>query len=195
MSLFKKQSTTTRADKIASFQSTTCDFGTPLRIAYGTCKISPNLINYQDFTTVEKRTTTKSGKSKSTQIDYQYYVYVELALCEGPIGEIGKVWVGDNLYHSIFSLNSNGSHEGSPLSVNLGDNNSPTTYMSQHHPDIACGYENMAFVYGKVYLGTNSAGMPSYNVEVRGLLRDSGNGTDANPADIILDLLDRIGPP
>ena len=79
--LAPKVNMTTRADKIASFQSTACEFGSPLPIAYGTCKMSPNLINYQDFTTNEIRTTVKTGKrSKSTTIDYDYYVYAELAM-------------------------------------------------------------------------------------------------------------------
>ena len=72
----KGVNTTTRADKIASFQSTTCDFGTPLPIIYGTAKRGPNLINFQDFYAKEVKTRQKTGKkSSSTTINYHYYVY------------------------------------------------------------------------------------------------------------------------
>ena len=186
--------TTTRADKIASFQSTACDFGTPLPIAYGTCKLAPNLINFQNYTTVENRTTVKTGKhSSSTSIDYNYYVYLELALCEGVIDGIGKVYSGDDTFASLAAFNANAGNSGAPLSLNRGDNDKPTTYMQSKYPDLAVGYKNMAYLFGYVFLGTNSAGMPSYNFEVQGLLRQSGDGVDANPADIIIDLLKRIG--
>lgn len=191
MSLFKGAKTTTRADKIEAFQSTTCDFGTPLPIAYGTCKLSPNLVNYQNLTCVEVKTTQKSGKSKTTTINYQYSVYAELALCEGVIDGIGKIWVGDDVYLDLVKLNAKSSNIGSPLSVNAGNNNAPTTYMATKHPDIATGYNGMAFLYGFVYLGENQAAIPSYSVEVKGLCRNGG--IDANPADVIKDLLGRLG--
>ncbi|MDY5045515.1 phage tail protein [Phascolarctobacterium sp.] len=192
--LFKKTNTTTRADRISSFQSTTCDFGTPLPIAYGTCKLAPNLINYQDFVAEERKTTVKTGKkSKSTTIDYAYYVYTELALCEGPIDGIGALEVGSTNYKDLASLNSKTSNEGSGLALNLGNNNNPTAYMKSKHESIAVGYNSMAYLYGRIYLGLNNASMPSYLVEVKGQLRSTGDGKDANPADVIIDLLKRVG--
>lgn len=192
--LFGGVKTTTRADKIASFQSTACEFGSPLPIAYGTCKLAPNLINYQDFTTIENKTTVKTGKhSSSTTIDYDYYVYAELALSEGKIGGISRVWVGNDVFGSLAELNGKNGQQGAPLSLNIGDNPNPTTYMATNHPEIAVGYRNMAYLYGKIFLGTNSASIPSYNFEVQGLLRNTGDGIDANPADVIIDMLGRIG--
>ena len=180
---------TTRADKIASFQATTCDFGTPLAICYGTSKRGPNLINWQDFTAREIVTRTKTGKnSSSTSINYQYYTYLELALCEGTIAGIRRVWIGDQAYSSLGC-----SGVGFPLSLNPGNNPNPTAYMQSHHPSIAVGYRNMAYLYGFVFLGENAASVPSYQFEIQGLLRSTGDGTDANPADVIIDLLSRIG--
>ena len=147
MGLFKKTSFTSRSNKIDAFQSTVCEFGTPL--LFGTCKVSPNLICYQDFTTKEKRVTQKSGKSKSTTITYLYYVYAELALGEDVIKDVSKVWVGDTAYNSLAALNANGRNEGSGLSLNRGDNNAPTTYMSTNHPEIATGYNDLAYLMEK----------------------------------------------
>lgn len=184
---------TTQADKIASFQATTCDFGTPLAICYGTCKRGPNLINFQDFQIEEIETTTKTGKnSSSTTINYRYYVYLELAICEGTIDGFRRVWVMNQEYASLSSLNA-GNNVGAPLGGNRGNNPNPTAYMQTHHPSKAVGYPNMAYLYGVVFLGENSAAVPSYQFEILGLLRRSGNGTDANPADVIIDILNRIG--
>ena len=196
MGLFRGSSVTTRSDKISAFQSTVCDFGTPVVLLYGTSKISPNLMCYQDFTTKERKTTQKSGKAKSTSITYLYYVYVELALGEGVIDSVHKVWVGDTAYANLSTLNANSSNEGSGLSVNLGDNSSPTTYMSTNHADIATGYSNLAYVYGKIFIGEDNASMPSYAFEVKGTLTGTaygGDGKDANPAYVIKDILTKIG--
>lgn len=190
--LFGGQSFESRADRIGQFQSTVCDFGTPLTMAYGTCVLSPNLINYQDFETREKRTTHSSGKSESTQIDYQYYTYVELALCEKGISGTLRIWVNNTEYSNLAAFNS-GTREGAPLSLNIGNDSNPTAYMQSHHPDIAVGYTDMAYLYGRIFLGTNSASIPSYKVEVAGALRDTGDNTDANPADVIADLLAKVG--
>lgn len=191
MGFFRGSSFTSRSDKIEAFQSTVCEFGTPVPLLYGTCKIAPNLMCYQDFTTKERRVTHKSGKAKSTTITYLYYVYVELALGEGVIGGISKVWVGDKSYGSLGSLNMSSSNEGAGLSLNKGDNSNPTTYMSTNHPEIATGYDNLAYCYGKIFLGEDNASMPSYSFEVRGTLL--ADGTDANPADVIEDILTKIG--
>lgn len=191
MSLFRRNNVTRSSDKIEGLQSTVCEFGTPVPLLYGTCKISPNLICYQDFETREKRVTQKSGKSKSTTITYLYYVYAELALGEGIIGAITKAWVGSECYTSLTALNANSNNTGAGLALNTGADEKPTAYMSTHHPDIATGYEKLAYVYGRIFLGEDSASMPSYSFEVKGTLL--ADGMDANPADVISDILTRIG--
>lgn len=191
MGLFKGAKFTSRSNKIDAFQSTVCEFGTPVPLLFGTCKVSPNLMCYQDFETKEKRTTQKSGKSKSTTITYLYYVYAELALGEGVISGINKVWVGDTAYAGLGALNANTNNEGAGLALNKGDNNQPTTYMSTNHADIATGYDNLAYLYGRIFLGEDNASMPSYSFEVRGSL--IADNTDANPAYVIKDILSKIG--
>lgn len=190
----KKVNTVTAAEKISQFQSTTCDFGTPLPYVFGTAKRGPNLINYQDFYAKPIVSRQKTGKrSHATQIDYQYYAYIELALCEGIIDGINRLWVGDKEYASLAAFNASGDNQGAPLSLNTGSVTSPTAYMASHHPDIAVGYDQMAYLYGYVFLGLNNASIPSYSFEVQGLLRGSGDGTDANPAAVIAFLLTLLG--
>lgn len=204
MSLFKGASTTTRSNKVEQFQATLCSFGTPLINIYGTAKVNPNVINYdsKNFETKEKRTTVKSGKSKSTAITYLYYVYVELALGTGAflengvIKDVTKVWVGDKSYNSLSAFNSNPSTQGAPLALNKGNNSNPTQYMQTHYPTTAVGYDKTAYCYGKIFLGEDNASMPSYSFQVRGGLVDDaylGDSIDANPAYIIKDILTQIG--
>ncbi len=193
MGLFRGASFTSRSERITAFQSTVCDFGTPVPLLYGTCKVAPNLMCYQDFSAQEKRTTQRSGKSSNTSITYLYYVYVELALGEGVISDIQRVWVGDTVYGSLSALNANSNNTGAGLGWTAGRMSSPTTYMSMKHPDIATGYSNLAYAYGKIFLGEDYGGIPSYSFEVRGTLVSSGDGVDANPAYVIKDILTKIG--
>lgn len=110
---------------------------------------------------------------------------------EGVVGGVNKVWIGDKAYDGLNALNANSNNEGAGLSLNKGDNNQPTTYMTTKHPDIATGYDNLAYLYGRIFLGEDSASMPSYAVEVRGALL--ADNTDANPAYVVKDILGKIG--
>lgn len=179
-----RHNVTTKADKITEFQATTCEYNAvPLLI--GTCKVGANLVEFSALESQEIRTSVKTGKhSRSTTIDYKYYSKLVLALGEGA-EDIGlrRVWVGGKEYASLAALN-NSKEEGSGLTYAA---NGGTPYV-QH-------YEDLAMLYGRVYLGYNSANVPSYNFEVAGLLRSSrgANGTDANPADVIKYLLSLLG--
>ena len=193
MSLLKGPKTVSRSDKIDSFQATICEFGLAVPALYGRCKTAPNVINYQDFTSKEHSVTQKSGKAKSTQVSYLYSAYLELALGT-PIESVKNIWVGNDKYDSLAALNAAGSSTpGQPLSVNLGNNSSPTAYMQEKHSDIAVGYQDLSYLYGYVFLGEDSASCPSYQVEVQGALGETGDGTDANPAYIIRDILEKLG--
>lgn len=206
MGLFRGTRTTTRAEKINSIQATTCEFGTPVPYVFGRCCLSPNLINYQDFTTKEKRTTVKAGKSKSTQIDYMYYAYLELALGNSPIDDswrtdkIMNIWVGDTKYNSISELNNTNGAVGAGLNIII-NNSSPTNYMSTKHPNIAVGYPNLCYLYGNVYLGTNNASIPSYKVEIQSercrehVLDYLTTDFDSNIAEVIVYLMQECGIP
>lgn len=193
---FLKTHVTTRADRISNFQATCCDYGTPVMDIFGTTKIAPNVINWQDFYAREIRKTVKSGKSKSTTINYRYYVYLELALGE-TITDIGKIWVGDTMYQSLGAANGSG---GTGFPLELKKDGGVSNYMSTKHPDKAVDYQHLAYLHSPsggnasgTYLGENSASVPSYGIEVKGALLSTGDGVDANPADVILYILTKLG--
>ena len=186
--LFKGKSTTSRADMIADFQINTASYGEVVPEILGTTRVSGNIIDYDDFTPHEHRSTTKAGKgggAKHTNITYTYSVAAAIALCEGPIAGIGKVWRDKEVYEY--------PNEKIELTLFNGDiAQAPWPYMLSKHPEKALPYSGLAYMAGVVDLGERGS-LPQYNFEVYGKLRDTGDGTDVNPADYIEHVLQSVG--
>ena len=186
--LFKGKSTTSRADMIADFQINTASYGEVVPEILGTTRVSGNIIDYDDFTAHEHKSTTRTGKgggAKHTNITYTYSVAAAIALCEGPIAGIGKVWRDKEIYDY--------PNEKIELTLFNGDvAQAPWPYMLSKHPDKALPYSGLAYMAGVVDLGERGS-LPQYNFEVYGKLRDTGDGTDVNPADYIEHVLQSVG--
>ena len=186
--LFKGKSTTSRADMIADFQINTASYGEVVPEILGTTRVSGNIIDYEDFTAHEHKTTTRTGKgggSKHTDISYTYTVAAAIALCEGPIAGIGKVWRDKEVYQY--------PNEKIELTLFNGEiAQAPWPYMTSKHPEKALPYSGLAYMAGVVDLGDRGS-LPQYNFEVYGKLRDTGDGVDVNPADYIEHVLQSVG--
>lgn len=186
--LFRGKSTTSRADMIADFQINTASYGEVVPEILGTTRVSGNIIDYEDFTAHEHKTTTRTGKgggSKHTNITYTYTVAAAIALCEGPIAGIGKVWRDKEIYQY--------PNEKIELTLFNGEAaQTPWPYMLSKHPAKALPYSGLAYMAGVVDLGERGS-LPQYNFEVYGKLRDTGDGTDVNPADYIEHVLQSVG--
>lgn len=182
------KNTTSRADMIADFQINTASYGEVVPEILGTTRVSGNIIDYEDFTAHEHKTTTRTGKgggSKHTDISYTYTVAAAIALCEGPIAGIGKVWKDKEVYQY--------PNESIQLTLfNGAVAQAPWPYMSSKHPDKALPYSGLAYMAGVVDLGDRGS-LPQYNFEVYGKLRDTGDGVDVNPADYIEHVLQSVG--
>lgn len=177
-----------RENKISSFTVSTAEYGSTVPEILGTTRISPNVIYHDDFTAHEHRSSQKSGKgggSRTTTITYTYTVAVILALCEGQISGIGKMWKDKSLYQ----------YPNGDIGLTLFDgkeDQKPWAYTAGKHPDKALAYSGLAYMAGVIDLGDNGS-MPSYNFEVKGKLLETGDGIDVNPADYILYVLNKIG--
>lgn len=186
--LFKGKSTISRADMIADFQINTASYGEVVPEILGTTRVSGNIIDYDDFTAHEHKSTTRTGKgggAKHTNITYTYSVAAAIALCEGPIAGIGKVWRDKEIYDY--------PNEKIELTLFNGDvAQAPWPYMLSKHPEKALPYSGLAYMAGVVDLGERGS-LPQYNFEVYGKLRDTGDGTDVNPADYIEHVLQSVG--
>ena len=182
------KNTTSRADMIADFQINTASYGEVVPEILGTTRVSGNIIDYEDFTAHEHKTTTRTGKgggSKHTDISYTYTVAAAIALCEGPIAGIGKVWKDKEVYQY--------PNENIQLTLfNGAVAQAPWPYMTSKHPDKALPYSGLAYMAGVVDLGDRGS-LPQYNFEVYGKLRDTGDGVDINPADYIEHVLQSVG--
>ena len=182
------KNTTNRADMIADFQINTASYGEVVPEILGTTRVSGNIIDYEDFTAHEHKTTTRTGKgggSKHTDISYTYTVAAAIALCEGPIAGIGKVWKDKEVYQY--------PNESIQLTLfNGAIAQAPWPYMTSKHPDKALPYSGLAYMAGVVDLGDRGS-LPQYNFEVYGKLRDTGDGVDVNPADYIEHVLQSVG--
>lgn len=188
MGLFRGHTTTTRANKISEFTVATAEYGAAVPEIIGTTRVSGNVIYYDDFTAHEHRETQRTGKgghSKSVSITYTYTVAVILGLCEGEISGLGRVWVGKDQYMY--------PNDAIQMTLFKGQaNQQPWAYVSGKHPDKALPYAGVAYMAGVIDLG-DSGSMPNYNFEVKGKLLSSGDGVDANPADYIRYVLDKVG--
>jgi len=182
------RNTTNRADMIADFQINTASYGEVVPEILGTTRVSGNIIDYEDFTAHEHKSTTRTGKgggSKHTEITYTYTVAAAIGLCEGPIKGIGKVWRDKEVYQY--------PNEKIELTLFKGDyGQTPWPYMLSKHPDKALPYSGLAYMAGVVDLGDRGS-LPQYNFEIQGKLLKTGDGVDVNPADYIVHVLQSVG--
>lgn len=188
MSIFKGKTVVNRAEKIADFTIATAEYGSAVPEIIGTTRTSGNIIYYDDFTAHEHKETQRSGKgggSKTVSITYTYTVAIIFALCEGAIKGLGKVWKNKDIY--------NYPSDEIGMTLYYGTNEQqPWPYVVGKHPEKALPYKGLAYMAGVIDLGSN-ASLPNFNFEVKGKLTESGDGVDANPADYILYILNKIG--
>lgn len=93
---------------ISSLRLQTATRGRPIPIVYGKTRVAANLIKYADFTAIPHTTTTSSGGGggkgggggggSSTNTTYTYTAAVILALCEGAINSIPRIWADKDIY-------------------------------------------------------------------------------------------------
>jgi hypothetical protein len=173
------KTTRTSDTKIAEFKINTATYGLPVPFVAGTARISPNVIDWFDFVATphtDSQRTGKGGGSRTEHTTYTYTAAVLLGLAEGPIGGVGKVWADDKIHNNISKINLtlfNGA---------LGQ--APWAYTQSSKPERALPYSGLAYAAGVMDLNSEG-GLPQLNLEIKGMLRDTGDGVDVNPADLI----------
>jgi hypothetical protein len=175
--LFKTRKTSTTADKLSDFKINSASYGESVPVVLGTTKISGNVIDWYDFKAIPHTTTTRTGKgggSKSSNTEFTYTVACLIGLCEGPITGIGTAWKDKEVY-------ANGLSGVGMTLFNGLYGQSPWTYTQSKHPERALPYSGLAYVAGVMDLG-NSNGLPTLSFEVRGMLLNTGDGVDVDPA-------------
>lgn len=179
----------TRAERINEFQLNQSSYGEFVPVIFGTTRLSPNVIDWADFQSHEHREEQTSGgkggsKQTNVSITYTYTVKAVLAICEGPISQIRKIWSDTDSYDNIAALGLTlfpGTPGQTPWS---GLRYFGTVEEGALHGSHWLPYSALAYMAGEIDLGS-SGSLPTINVEVKGMLADNGDGTDANPADVI----------
>lgn len=71
------------------------EYGSPIPIVYGTVALQGNVIWAQDIKEVVSETEQggKGGPSQTT-VNYSYYGNFAVAICDGPIGGVLRIWAG-----------------------------------------------------------------------------------------------------
>jgi len=169
---------------VGSLQFQTSQHGGVIPLVYGTTRVSPNLIDYDDFKAVPSNRQGAGkggGGGKGGGQQYKYSASVIMGLCQGPIAGIGTVWWDKNI----------GALSSLPAAVYLGnDGQGADPYWQTYHSAKALGYSGTAIIVANNFAMGNTATLPNFSFEVQGLLSLSGtNGLDANPAAIVSDFL------
>ncbi len=177
------KNTTIDNGSVANFQINQATYGITVPIILGTSRQSANVIDWFNFTKTSHKSTQKTGKgggSKTTTITYTYKAAVLLALCEGQIAGIDKVWVDTD---TITTLADTG------LTLFNGAIGQPVwDYTITKEPTHALPYSGLAYVAGYIDLN-DSGGLKTYGFEIQGQLRTSPEGLDINPADGVVYVL------
>lgn len=157
--------------------------GLPIPLVYGTTRVTPNLLWYGDFKAIAHTSSSSSGGkgggggSKSTT--YTYTASLVFGLCEGPVTAVTKVWI-DKTQEA----------PSKRFSVFLGTYpQSPWSYLTSKHPSQAIGYQGIALATAASYDLEDSSSLPNHSFEVQGKHLLGGGVVDADPRDIVVDLL------
>lgn len=148
----------------------TSSYGKCVPMVFGANRIAPNLMWYGDFISIPHVSQPASGGkggslfggggSGGAQVSYTYKTAVAMALCEGPIEGIGRV----------FQDKTQTTLEGLNLTEFLGTYpQTPWTYFLSQHPSSAFGYNGIAYVASSSFDLGSSAQLGNHTFEVFGI--------------------------
>jgi hypothetical protein len=167
---------------------------------WGTNKLGCNLMDYLDFSAKQ----TNSGKGGANP-QYTYKATLVLGICQGPISGVRTIYKDQ----AIFTATSGGSKEVNGTTITISSKSpeqaagitqiftgsigqTPWTYLDTDAPTHAIGYSGVCYAAAYHYPLDTSATSPNHNFEVQFAIRATIAGVvqdDANPADIVADLL------
>ncbi len=165
--LFRGGSSQTTTPDYTGLQIQTAVNTLPIPIVWGTSKIAPNVIWYNDFQTHGGSSGGKGGLFSSGTSEYTYTASVMLALCEGPIAGINQIWKGQSLY-TLSGLGFSLFNGATPQSV--------WSYLQSAYPSQALAYQGTAYVAAENYSLGDDATLDNHNFEVQGLRYGTGYG-------------------
>jgi hypothetical protein len=206
----RSQQSAAQLPQYTGLQLQTATNALPVPLVYGMQKLGVNVIYYANFTPVPVFEPQQSsgkggvfgggggGSVTWQQTGWRYTADLELAICEGPIVDIGQVWSGQSTYlYRADSPNPSGfTLRAWDKSTSLFKGTAtqtpwpalPPSGSAALGPDLA--YARTAYIAGAAFDLGQSASLGTLNFEVAGLLYGTGsNGVDADPALVVQDFL------
>ena len=195
----------TVSPRLGGLQLQNTGYGVAIPIVYGMTRIPIVLIEYCNFLatahTSTQSTGGKGGGVTTSNTTYTYSAAVIMALCEGPINLVGKVWVDKDTYLSWAdpSLNFTVFAGGYPQT--------PWAFMTSYTPTTgdsggatgtgsrALGYQGICYAACATYNLGASASLGNHSFEVFGVSNGLPNyvsGYDVNIVDVIGDILANV---
>jgi len=104
--LFGGGSTTyIEGNRVGEFKLNDSSYGKDVPVILGTTRISCNVIDWADFKEHAHTTEQESGKGggggvTTVTTTYTYTVKALLALCEGPISRVKRIWCGTKIFNN-----------------------------------------------------------------------------------------------
>lgn len=179
------KNTSNTDEMLSNIKIQTSAWGMPIAVIYGTARVPANIIYYADFTAIPHTTTQQTGKggggSTQTSTSYTYTAAVMLAFGEGLVQLTGKVWVDKQVYDNPGALGF------TVAGGNIAQ--SPWSYLVSKHPTQAVGYGSTAWAAHPALDLGSSGTTKNHSFEVTGLYAGANAEGDANPADIVLNML------
>jgi hypothetical protein len=149
----------TSTDQLVGINLQTSSYGGSLPLIYGTTRVTGNLVDYDDFVT--HANSTRTGKGGSVSTSYTYSAGAILALCEGPIAGINRMWqnAAENTLSFYGMTVLNGQRPQFPWST-----------WQTNHPIKAVGYPGIALACNDTFDMGSNASLPTNAFEVQALL-------------------------
>lgn len=175
----------TSATRIEALQLQSSAYGVTVAKGYGVYKAAGNLVDYQNFKAIAKKTSQSAGKGGATveNTTYTYKATIVLAIGHGQISGVQRVWVGKKQHDSLDDV-------GLTLFTGaIGQAAWPT--MGSINIDHQIGYSGLAYVAAQDYLLTVDAGLENHLFEVVDQFAYSvaPEQPDVDPADFLQDIL------
>lgn len=192
--IFGNTTISTSDNRINSMRVQQSAYGLCQPLVYGKNRLAANMFWYGDFSSTAHTTTTKSGgkggKTKTSNTTYTYSASLMLGLCETKIRDIGNIWRDKEQ----IVPKTEGGVQLKPidqLGFELfdGDQNQVWGYLASMHPDQAVHYPFLGYIACANYDLGGSASLSNHNFEVISDITFSDTIHDANPADVIEDLI------
>ena len=155
--------------------------GIPIPVGWGRNRSGSNIIWYNGFSSVVSKQSAGGKGGSGGASTYLYSTAVILAIGEGPINSVVRVWSNKDTT-TLAALN---------LTAYLGTQaQTAPSFISSNYSAQAVSYSRTAYLFSSKYSLGSSPNLPSHNFEVSWHLDGSMAGyNDANPAEIIYDLL------